>query len=640
MDRFAYLIYRFLCRCICLLPLVGVFRTGAALGWLAHWVLPSYRRLVIANMTLAFGGEKSLREIRRMARDHFVRLGGNLFSSVKLASMPAEAIHRHVKIEGLDLLKAAVKEAPGAVFAISHLGNWEVLAQMGPLHFPTKTATLYQRLGNRYIDADVRAARARLGLEPLERKEGFLRATTLVREGAAVGVLVDQHAGNAGVWCPFFGRLASTSPLAATLVLRTGATLLATAVYTEKPGHWRMVIEQPPLSDTQDPAVLTAEINGVMEAQIRRSPADWFWVHNRWKTPKPNFLLSKYKRGVALPPGIPSTALKPFQIVIRSSNWLGDAVMTTPAIQAIKHGRPDARITVLVKAKLADYWRRIPEVDEVLTIDPDDSVFSVARKLRGKFDVAIVLPNSIRSGLEPWLAGVPRRVGYAGKGRRWLLNQPLLPSTEKPATPQPASHQVFHYLKLAEWVGANIGNSSLDSFFPSAAPARKSGAPIKIGLCPGAEYGPAKRWMPERFAQTANAVSSQCDCEWVLFGVAGDAPLGEEISRQITGRQTNLIGKTTLTELMDRLSECAVLLTNDTGTMHLAAALGVPTVAVFGSTEPQLTAPLGPGHRVLRHQVACSPCFLRECPLDFRCMQAVTVQEAAQAVLDTVSAIA
>ena len=393
-----------------------------------------------------------------------------------------------------------------------------------------------------------------------------------------------------------------------------------------------MVIEKPSLSDTRDAATLTAELNLALEAQIRRAPADWFWVHNRWKTPQPNFLLSHYKRGVALPPGFDPTTLKPFQIVVRSSNWLGDAVMTTPAVQALKRGRPDARLTVLVKAKLADYWRRIPEVDEVLAIEPSDTVFGVARKLRGRFDVAVVLPNSIRSALEPWLAGVPRRVGYPAKGRRWLLNQPRDIPPKKRLQPRPARHQVFHYLELAEWLGADIGTPQITDFFSTAA--RNPARPLKIGLCPGAEYGPAKRWQPERFAQVANAVSAQRDVEWMLFGVAGDAALGEEIARQITGKQTNLIGKTTLAELMDRLGECALLLTNDTGTMHLAAALGIPTVAVFGSTEPRLTAPLGPGHRILRHQVECSPCFLRECPLDFRCMNAVTVEETARAVLE------
>ncbi|MDD5350613.1 MAG: lipopolysaccharide heptosyltransferase II [Chthoniobacteraceae bacterium] len=637
MDRFVYFFYLNLCRLIAALPLGFVYRFGAMLGGLTYWTLGSYRRLVLENLTLAFGDEKSPQELRRLARRHFIQLGANFFSSVKGATMSQEAIRKHVHVEGAELLLEVAKNPVGAIGILSHLGNWEALAQITPLIYPGKTGTVFQSLSNPYIDAHVRASRARLGMEPMARKEGFNRAVALLREGALVGVLVDQHAGNAGVWCPLFGRLASTSPLAATLSLRTGASLLLAAVFTESPGYWRMVIEKPDLPATRNPAQLTAEINRVLEAQIRRAPEDWFWVHNRWKTPKPNFLLGSYKRGIALPAGFDAAQLKPFRIVVRSSNWLGDAVMTTPAVQAVKRGRPDAHVTVLVKAKLADYWRRIPEVDEVLCIEPDDSVFSVARKLRaGRFEAAVILPNSIRSALEPWLAGIPRRFGYAAKGRSWLLTAAFRgKKRKKNEPPHPARHQVYHYLELAEWLGADIGAPGLSDFFPRPARPADPAKPLKIGLCPGAEYGPAKRWMPERFAQAANAVSAKVDCEWVLFGVGGDAPIGDAIAGQLTGSHTNLIGKTSLAELMDRISECACLLTNDTGTMHLAAALGVPVVAVFGSTEPQLTAPLGPGHRVLRHQVECSPCFLRECPLDFRCMEAVTAEEAAQAVLET-----
>jgi len=639
MDRFVFILYRALCRLISSLPLGFIFRFGAVSGWLAQWFLVSYRRLVIANMTLAFGNEKSPKEIRRLASKHFILLGGNFLSTVKLASMPGEEIRKRVKVEGLELLCEASQKPPGVLFAHCHFGNWEVLAQMSPLVFPAKSGAIYQPLGNPFFDADIRASRSRLGLELFDRSEGFQRVTAFVREGGIIGVMADQHAGDAGIWCPFFGRLASTSPLPATLARRSGATLFTISVRTEKPGYWRMVIVRPELPPTRDIAELTAAINVMIEDQIRRSPADWFWVHNRWKTPNPNFLLSQYKRGVAFPPGFDPSMLKPFKIVVRSSNWLGDAVMTTPAVQAIKKGRPDAHVTMLVKAKLADYWRRIPEVDEVLTIEAGDSVFGVARKLRGKFDIAVIFPNSIRSALEAWLAGVPRRVGYPAKWRRGLLNQPYVIRAKKNQQPHPAKHQVFHYLKLAEWMGAEIGNAELSSFFATAQRKTNPSGSLKIGLCPGAEYGPAKRWQPERFAQTANAVTAQCECEWVLFGVAGDAAIGDEISRQLTGKHTNLIGKTTLAELMDRISECAVLLTNDTGTMHLAAALGVPTVAIFGSTEPQLTAPLGPCHRILRHQVACSPCFLRECPLDFRCMNAVTVEEAAKAVMETLAEV-
>jgi lipopolysaccharide heptosyltransferase II len=156
---------------------------------------------------------------------------------------------------------------------------------------------------------------------------------------------------------------------------------------------------------------------------------------------------------------------------------------------------------------------------------------------------------------------------------------------------------------------------------------------MKIGLCPGAEYGPAKRWLPERFAEVVNSVSQRRDCEWMLFGTVRDVKVSGQIAGLLEGEFSNLTGKTTLAELIAALSECRLLLTNHTGTMHLAAFLGVPTVAIFGSTEPALTGPLGPGNRVLRHHVECSPCFLRNCPLDFRCMKAVGSDEVVEAVL-------
>ena len=154
-----------------------------------------------------------------------------------------------------------------------------------------------------------------------------------------------------------------------------------------------------------------------------------------------------------------------------------------------------------------------------------------------------------------------------------------------------------------------------------------------LGLCPGAEYGPAKRWLPERFAEAAVAVSAQFKVKWILFGVDNDESIGETVASALGENCINRIGRTTLDQLIEELRRCRLLLTNDTGTMHLAALLGVPVVAVFGSTEPALTRPLGNGHIILRHHVECSPCFLRECPIDFRCMKAVSVQEVVDAVM-------
>ena len=156
---------------------------------------------------------------------------------------------------------------------------------------------------------------------------------------------------------------------------------------------------------------------------------------------------------------------------------------------------------------------------------------------------------------------------------------------------------------------------------------------MRIGLCPGAEYGPTKRWLPERFAEAAAKISAQLSAQWILFGTKNDTAIGQQIAATIGDCCMNRIGQTTLQQLIEELQQCRLLLTNDTGTMHLAALLGVPVVAIFGSTEPRLTGPLGNGHIILRHHVECSPCFLRKCPIDFRCMKAVTADEVARAAL-------
>ncbi len=426
-----------------------------------------------------------------------------------------------------------------------------------------------------------------------------------------IGILSDQHAGDHGLWTPFFGRLASTSPLPALLCKRTGAALIVASLFTDGPGKWRMTFSQAFGSPNDSVPALTAQTNEAIAAQIRRAPEDWFWVHNRWKTPRPNWLLEKYKRGLFVPET--EKNLQPFRILIRGSNWLGDSIMSIPAVRAIKRGRPDAHVTVLAPAKIAAIWRLVPEVDEVISLGKK-SLWQARDLIRSQpdFDVGIVFPNSFRVALELWLAGVPRRVGYAGHRRRWLLNQ-IVRRVERKGPPR---HQVEDYLDIARSLGveAEAGEIALAS---------RNGEAKQIGLCPGAEYGPAKRWLPERFAAVAAATGG----EWVLFGTEKDAAVGAEIATALGDQCRNLIGQTTLEQLIEELQKCRLLLTNDTGTMHLATLLGVPVVAVFGSTEPTLTGPLGRGNQIVRHQVECSPCFLRECPIDFRCMKAVTAEE-------------
>jgi lipopolysaccharide heptosyltransferase II len=624
LDFSIYLLYRAGTALLSALPLRFVFVLGQFLGFCAWLLLPHYRRLARCNLEIAFPSEKSPRQLRRIVRRHFQRLGANLLSSGKMGLMSPEKIAEHLETENFEAVHRELRAGRPVVLLLSHIGNWELFAQMFSYYVDyVRLGTIYQKLRNRYVDKYVRQTRGRTRVAMFERGEGFHRPIELLRSSGLIGILGDQHAGDHGVWTPFFGRLASTSPLCGLLAKRTGAAVIAAAAHTVGTGRWRMVFTERLDAPGDSLNEITAKCNDAIEQQIRAAPEDWFWVHNRWKTPRPNFLLMEYKRGVYVRP---DASLKPFRILIRASNWLGDSVISVPAVRAIKAGRPDAHITIAAPEKIAAVWKLVPEVDDILPLE-SRSLFSVVKKIRGQtpFEVAILFPNSLRTALEVWLAGIPRRVGFPGHNRRSLLNQVV---AEEPRR-GPIQHQVFHYLRMARDLGAPRDAPVLRKFLPRI---KTNGAPAKIGLAPGAEYGPAKRWPPERFAQVALAVTEQRPVQWILFGTTADQETGATIEAALGAHCMNRIGQTTLEQLATELGKCALLLTNDTGTMHLATLLGVPVVAIFGSTEPLLTGPLGNARHIIRHQVECSPCFLRECPIDFRCMKAVSVEEVVAAV--------
>lgn len=623
LDFSIYVLYRAASAIVSLFPLRLLFTLGEFCGLCAWAISGKYRRLARENLRIAFGEQRSERELSRLTRQHFRRLGANLLCTVKIGTMALDEAAKCLEIQNVDLVHNELRAGRPVVLVLSHLGTWELFAQLLARELKyVRTSSVYQQLGNRYIDADVRRKRARAGLELFDRRAGFHGAIELLRSGGAIGILSDQHAGDQGLWTPFFGRLASTSPLAGLLAKRTKAAVIGAAIFTAGPARWRMVFTRPLNEPADSVEEITAKANRAIAEQIQSAPEDWFWVHNRWKTPKPNLLLARYKRGIYLPPEPSAETLKPFRILIRGTNWLGDSVISVPAVRAIKRGRPDAHVTVATPEKLTAVWKLVEEVDEVLPL-PASSPFAVARLLKRKdpFDVAVLFPNSLRSALEVRLTGIPRRVGFAGHSRGWLLNQ-IVPDVPRNG---PIHHQVHHYLRIARNLGAEIDG---DLMPPSVARngAHSNAQPL-IGLCPGAEYGPAKRWLPERFAEVAARVADERGAKWVLFGTKADAASGKVIADALGDRCENRIGETTVEQLTNELRECQALLTNDTGTMHLATLLGVPVVAVFGSTEHRLTGPLGAGNIVVRHHVECSPCFLRKCPIDFRCMHAVSADE-------------
>ncbi len=627
-----YLIFRACTGLLERTPIEWNFRFGRLLGGLAGWFAPGYVRLARRNLKIAFGSEKSRAEIAKLAREHLRLLAANALAGVRLAAMPSDKILSRITVQGISHYEAAVREGRGVIALIGHQSCWEAIAQVSRLLSDRSTGAIYQRLGNPLIDAHIAHLRAKRGVELLERKTGVTRAVSILRNGGNVGLLIDQHAGTQGIWTPLFGRLASTTPLPRLLADHSAGVLMPVCMITTGIARWTFRIEEP-LPDGLDAGATAAAVNRALENQVRASPADWFWVHDRWKTPKGDFLLRSAKRGVYVSAG---SNLAQFRILLRSSNWLGDAVLSVPAVRAFKRGRPDSHVTVFTKAKLADFWRMIPEVDDVVVLPDRCSVRNAARAIRSRdpFDAAILFPNSLRSALEVWLAGVPVRVGYRGHFRAKLLTKimPKWPRLEPPRS------QVDVFLQLAKKCGADTLDPSLRDSLTFDLQSAEPSPPFGV-ICPGAEYGPAKRWHPERFASVAKHLSKRFGLQWIVVGTAKERALGDAVAKEIGGEPdvVNLAGRTTLTELAEQLRRCALLLTNDTGTMHLAGLLGTPMVAIFGSTEPALTSPLGARHRIVRRHVECSPCFLRTCPLDFRCMNEVTVDAvlaAAEALLN------
>ncbi len=290
LEYVVYLLYRAVFAILTALPLPFLALVGQAGGTFAWALSPKYRGLAFRNVTIAFGEGKSVSERRRLVRRHFQRLGVDILGGLKLAAMPLEKTRTHVEIENADAAHRELRAGRPVVFILSHLGNWELQAQMFPATIGyVRNSTVFQPLRNRYIDRHFRKLRGRAGVELFNRDEGFDQAIALLRGGGAVGILSDQHAGDHGMWVPFFDKLASTTSLPALLAKRTGAALIGTAVYTDSPGRWRIVFTEKINQPGDSVELLTAKMNDLIANQIRRAPEDWFWVHDRWKTPRPEF---------------------------------------------------------------------------------------------------------------------------------------------------------------------------------------------------------------------------------------------------------------------------------------------------------------------------------------------------------------
>ncbi len=346
--------------------------------------------------------------------------------------------------------------------------------------------------------------------------------------------------------------------------------------------------------------------------------------------------------------------MRPRRVLVRGVNWLGDTVMSLPAVEALGRLWPDTTVGVVAPEGLTSLWRMQPSVGEMEAFGAraggagrlGEDLRLAARLRRGRWDLAVVFPNSFRSALVPALAGIRRRVGFATDGRGWLLTDP------RPKSPElRAAHQVEHYLELVRALGyegpppqARLAVSEERLRWAAEAVEGLQGPgpsrPV-VGFHPGAAYGPAKRWFAERFARVAEGAAGELDAVVLVFGARGEAPWAEAAAAERPGRVVDWTGRTDAADLAALFARCDVVVCNDSGPMHLAAAVGTPVVAVFGSSDPSRTGPAGPGHVVVREPIECSPCFERVCPLSadpYACFEGISPARVLEAVADTLAA--
>lgn len=325
------------------------------------------------------------------------------------------------------------------------------------------------------------------------------------------------------------------------------------------------------------------------------------------------------------------------RLIIRSTNWIGDAIMTTPAMGALRRALPQTEITILSKPWAAAVFENSPHADRIFIYQSDGrhkgllGKMRLAKDLRGlAFDAAVLFPNSFEAALLTFWAGIPTRIGYGTDGRTLLLTHPIAcrPQIKK-------IHQTRYYLNLLQQVGVQAENGALEIYLSDSERRQaadrlkgygKGAGEIMVGINPSATFGPAKQWFADRYARLADRVAALTAGRVLIFGGPADAQLGLRIAKMMQHPVINLAGKTKLREAMALINHCRLFISNDSGLMHVAAALGVPVLAIFGSTDPVATGPWSTAARVVRVSLPCSPCKKPQCPEGhLQCMDQIEV---------------
>ncbi len=324
-------------------------------------------------------------------------------------------------------------------------------------------------------------------------------------------------------------------------------------------------------------------------------------------------------------------------ILIRATNWIGDSIMSLPALEEIKENFPNAHICVLSKKWVADIFRLHPAVDELIIYRNFLEAVRILKKKR--FDMAILFQNAFKAALLAFLSGIKIRVGLDTDGRRFLLTHPVKKIG--------FVHHVDQYLNILKGIGIEPKRRH-PKLYLKEEDLRIADEIIKreglegrfiIGISPGASYGSAKRWPPDYFSKIVERATKALKAAVFIFGTEAEAEISRKILRNTEGKVLDFCGKTDLRKTIALIKRCNMFVSNDSGLMHVSASLGVPTVGIFGSTDPERTGPKGEKVKIVKKEIPCSPCFKRECPFGRpRCLYLISPEEVWKAMEELLDA--
>jgi len=578
---------------------------AGALGWCVYLIR---RRTFLSNLHHAFP-ETTPAKHRELARESARRLIET--GLLSLASPFLNETRLKIIVTGAPSFHQAVAkqlaDPEPLLLATAHMAYWEVQACM-PLvangAFPEMGA-IFRPMDNPSLDKWVKSTRERYGIRLLSRKEGFQEALRMMRRKSMIALLFDQNAGLQGALSTLFGRVCSTSELSGLLTHKFKARVYA--MYPERLGFWRVRLHWDPLSLENSVAGVTLGLNHWLENKLTKSDnfcASWLWAHERWKNqdiPTKRLRLEAKRNLLTDDLAVHGIDQLPrrTRIWIRLPNWLGDVVMALPLLRAIRVSRPDAEITLIAKPAfhaLLESW----DVAEHLIAIPDKGFgyFAAFWKLRNRFpDCYLLFTNSMRGDIEAWLTRSPQRFGLVRPGKR----RPLL--THRYDVPSEFDERQNHQLTLWTLFLKHFGLNAPAELSPLNQPTPNPA--LTIGLITGSENNPEKRWPVSHWCELINQLPKEARI--ILFGTVTDRAITDEINARVDRPVENLAGRTKLPEYCEHLTTCTLLITNDTGGMHLANALGTPLIALFGPTNPIRTGPVFSGPTIILQPHGCPP---------------------------------